>query len=449
MVRKIRFYSILPLIIFSIFLSAKADEALIKQNDTLAICGDSITYANQYSAFINSYLTACMPQLEVKCVKNAVSGETTGRFLLRQEKTCINFYHPTVATICYGMNDGRYGKHSEEAVVEYRRNLTEAVKKFKEAGVRVILGSPGIVGRPQLATTPEYNNALKKLRDVAEEIAKQEKVPFADIHNTMLEALRKMREREGDKFDFCCKDGIHPAQPGQFAMFIAYLNVFGLDGKIAEISLDLPAGKATSTPGQKLISTEKNGAVFEGTRYPFCFYDHIEVLANMRKVAEEMDFFNKHNRFILKAKLPEKGMYKVYWEMWNEKVKRWSGANWSKDKAFSSEELEKGINLAKEFIDNPFRAHFQNITSRIVLQYVLQYSIQSGMMAYKNITVEGNLIQKKKFIEDKLLKPTNSKLTVEVLAKDPHKLVELLDKFVKDGLVPVKYRIRIEKEGTK
>jgi hypothetical protein len=89
---------------------AKAHEPgplLLKQGDRLAIIGDSITEQKMYSRIIENYLTACVPDLNVTVRQYGWSGEKTEGFLRRMDKDCLTF-EPTVATICYGINDARY-----------------------------------------------------------------------------------------------------------------------------------------------------------------------------------------------------------------------------------------------------------------------------------------------------------------------------------------------------
>ena len=55
-------------------------------------------------------------------------------------------FHPTVATTCFGMNDGGYSPMSPDKAKHYREGQTSIVEQCKKAGVRVIVvGSPGCV----------------------------------------------------------------------------------------------------------------------------------------------------------------------------------------------------------------------------------------------------------------------------------------------------------------
>src|ERR1051325_2279335 len=117
----------------------------LKPGDRLAICGDSITEQKMYSRIMEDYLTVCVPQLGVTVRQYGWSGETAPGFLRRMTNDCLRF-EPTIATTCYGMNDHRYRPYEPSIGETYSNASVAIVESFKNAGTRVILGSPGCVG---------------------------------------------------------------------------------------------------------------------------------------------------------------------------------------------------------------------------------------------------------------------------------------------------------------
>jgi hypothetical protein len=117
---------------------------VLKKADRLAICGDSITEQKEYSRIMETYLTVCVPDLQVAVRQYGWGGEVAAGFLGRMTNDCLRF-KPTVATTCYGMNDHRYKAYEEAIGKLYREKQTAIVEAFKANGVRVVLGSPGCV----------------------------------------------------------------------------------------------------------------------------------------------------------------------------------------------------------------------------------------------------------------------------------------------------------------
>ena len=101
--------------------------AVLRQGDRLAICGDSITEQKMYSRIMETYLTVCVPQLDVTVRQFGWSGERAPGFYHRMANDVLRF-KPTVATTCYGMNDHRYQPFTEEIGREYRDNALAIIK---------------------------------------------------------------------------------------------------------------------------------------------------------------------------------------------------------------------------------------------------------------------------------------------------------------------------------
>ncbi len=83
-----------------------------------------------YSRIIETYLTACMPELKITARQYGWSGETAQGFLNRMEKDCLTF-DPTVATLCYGMNDARYRPFDVNNGQWYEDNYSAIVRSSK------------------------------------------------------------------------------------------------------------------------------------------------------------------------------------------------------------------------------------------------------------------------------------------------------------------------------
>src|SRR5882724_6707485 len=187
----------------------------LKPGDRLAICGDSITEQKMYSRIMETYLTVCVPELNVSVRQFGWSGEKAPGFLARMTNDCLRF-KPTIATTCYGMNDHLYRIYTGQIGEAYRSNSTAIVEAFKARGVRVIQGSAGYVGRTlnrkgdNGATMEDLNLNLCQLRNIGLEIAKKEKVGFADVFLPMFVAAHEAQLKYGTNFILSGPDGVHP-----------------------------------------------------------------------------------------------------------------------------------------------------------------------------------------------------------------------------------------------
>jgi lysophospholipase L1-like esterase len=317
----------------------------LEPSDRVAICGDSITEQKQYSVFIEQYLLACQPKAQLRAMQFGWGGETVWGFATRVKNDVLGF-SPTVATTCYGMNDGGYGPLKPEVAQKYRDTTKALIATLKEGGVRaVVIGSPGVVDsttykRPGGAEI--YNKTLGELRDIAREVATEAGVGFADVHGAMLESMTKFKAKYPDK-PFAGGDGVHPGANGHLAMAYAFLKALGADGDIGTITVDLAGNKAEATEGHKVLSAANGTVEIESTRYPFVFSGKAEDSQSPRAAAEFVPFNDDLNRFRLVVN-GVNGKAKVTWG--------------TASKEFSADDLAKGINLAAEFPDNPFAQPF-------------------------------------------------------------------------------------------
>lgn len=333
---------------------------LLEEGDRLAICGDSITEQKMYSRLIETYLTACVPQLKITARQYGWSGEKTDGFLRRMDKDCLTF-KPTVATLAYGMNDSRYRPFDVTNGRWYEDHYTAIVRRFKEHDVRVVVGSPGSAGKiaswvkSRAGNLEQHNIHLCALRDIAMGVAEREDVRFADIFWPMLRAQilapAQHHATEERPYLVAGHDGIHPGWAGQVIMAWSMLRSLGLDGEIGTITVNLTEGSATASDGHQVNSFENGKLKLTSSRYPFCargdLHDHNSIRSGMTLVP----FAAELNRFILKADALPEGKYRVTW-----------GDSF---REYSSDQLSAGVNLAWDFEENPFCRSFDEVDAAV------------------------------------------------------------------------------------
>ena len=329
---------------------------LLKTGDRLAIVGDSITEQKMYSRLIETYLTVCVPELKITARQYGWSGETAEGFLCRMTNDCLRF-HPTVATTCYGMNDYRYRPYDEANARWYRSNYTAIVRAFKAAGSRVVLGSPGCVGKvaswvkSASGTLEEHNLHLCALRNIDLEIAAKERVRFADVFWPMFTAGFEARRKFEPDYAIAGQDGVHPGWAGQLVMAYAYLKAMGLDGELGAFTVNLKTQRAKATKGHVLDRVAGGEFTFTSRRYPFCATGELNKDNSIRSGMTLVPFNQELNRLKLVAKGGAAANYKVTWG--------------EESRVYSAAQLAAGINLADDFARNPFSAAFQKVEEAV------------------------------------------------------------------------------------
>ncbi len=328
----------------------------LKPGDRLAIIGDSITEQKMYSRIIETYLTVCVPQLKITARQFGWSGETAEGFLHRMTNDCLRF-QPTVATLCYGMNDFRYRGYTDDIGNWYSNNYSAVVLSLKDAGARVVLGCAGAVGKVppwaanNHATMDDMNLSLCHLRNIDVAMAQKYDVRFADVFWPLLTEGFAAKQEYGENYMLSGPDGVHPHWAGHLIMAYAFLKSMGLDGDIGTFTVDLGANQASVSEGHKLDTFANGTLTITSSRYPFCATGEANSDNSIRSGMALVPFNQELNRLTLIVKNGTAARYKVTWG--------------KQARSYSAAELAAGINLAADFAENPFSDAFGKVDAAV------------------------------------------------------------------------------------
>jgi len=367
---------------------AHSASSILKKGDRVAIAGDSITEQKLYSKYMETYLLACRPDLDLKVIQLGWSGERAPGFERRMDNDLM-FWRPDVVTTCYGMNDGRYRAYEDGIGETYLNAMREIVSRLKAAGATIVVGSPGPVDshsydvrRPSApAKANVYNQNLATLAGLAKDIAVENGMPYADVNGVMTEAMRKAKAEHGVEYHVAGRDGVHPRENGHLVMAYAFLKAMDLDGSIGSIKVDW--GKnAIASAGHTVTSVVGGAVTLESSRYPFCFSGDPSSPESTVSILSSVPFQPNLNRLTLSvANLPAAGA-----------VVTWGEA----EKSFTRDQLASGINLAAEFLDNPFSAPFAAVMEAVAEKqryetFMTKYTINRFPSLRSNFTEDADV----------------------------------------------------------
>ena len=349
--------------LFAPVASAQKPRFQLQDGDIIALCGDSITSNGTYPAFLEMYQLLCSPRPKVTYMNFGRWGEVAAQFPPFMDKNVLPA-KPTVAAICYGMNNCRSSKvMSEKSAEAWADSIKVVTERFKKNGARqIVLASPGCVDSNFFAlsqTAPFDRQAmeatqknLSMLRDSARKLAAREGLIFADMHTPMVEVMAKAQTRYGKEYAFAGGrgDGVHPGSAGHLVMAWVYLKAMGYDGAIGTVTVQLDKASAQASEGHKVLSLRNGVVALESTRSPFCFLGDRKNPKNdatgdsTRSVVDLFPFNDDLNRLTLTVRGAKAKRLRITWGV--------------HAKEFDAAALEKGVNLAAEFLDNPFCVPF-------------------------------------------------------------------------------------------
>ena len=346
-----------------------ADDPVLGKGDRLAIIGDSITEQKLYSKYIETYLLACYPELEIQSFQFGWGGERAPGFANRMENDLVP-WKPDVVTTCYGMNDGSYRAYTAQIGRAYEQGMRKIVDRMKATGATVVVGSPGVVDSYTWArNNPDfdqvYNDNLEQLGRIANRLAKENKFPYADVFGTMKKTMVSAKAALGQEYPVAGGDGVHPGRNGHLVMAYAFLKALGLDGDLGSITLDVSTGKAQASGGHRVVSRSGGMVTIESSRYPFCFSGNDKDPNGTRSILPHLPFNTELNRFMLTVS-----------NLQTAADVKFGGST----KSFSKQQLSDGINLAAEFPENPFVGPFNQVLNAVAQKQVFETQMIKGLI---------------------------------------------------------------------
>ena len=222
---------------------AAQTKPLLRAGDRMVSLGDSITEQRIYTRYVMNYFTLRYPGAHVSFRNAGWGGDTAPGGLARLERDVLSL-KPTVVSICFGMNDGRYTAFDQANYDQYMAGMHGLVSELKKARVKVVLLTVGCVDPDRNAGLQGYNDTLAALAKGVKELAVSEKLPVFDLHSLMLDV--QTRAKKDDPGFTMIPDGVHPSQPGQAVMAYALLKALGCSRQPS--ALWIRADKARAVP---------------------------------------------------------------------------------------------------------------------------------------------------------------------------------------------------------
>lgn len=396
----------------------------LKIGARVAIAGDSITQQKIYTRFIEDYLLMCAPEIQAEVCQLGRSGETAQGFLRRMDND-LEWFKPDMVTLFYGMNDATRGV--------YVPPMKKIAEKLKAGGIPAFIVSPGAMdtyfgNRGGDRNYPVgFNKEQGLMGEEAKKIAAENGLGFIDLHSPLLDVMAKAKERYRPNYDVCGGDGVHPRPNGHLIIAWAILKGLGVSGDIGTITVAMQGG-SKATEGHKILADDNGTIMIESSRYPFCFLDkakllspdQVNVAGGTVGILPCLPFNEDLNRFRLVVTGFE----------WDKAKVTWGTAS----KVFSKQDLEKGINLAAEFLDNPFKNAFAKVDSAVLKKQ------NSETILIKNV-MGGIPLPPPKPAADSTVPPVTPKLTKEQAIEQRSELM----KAAREAVQPVRHQITITK----
>jgi lysophospholipase L1-like esterase len=248
------------------FIATARAEFALRDGDTVAFLGDSITAARGYTKIVEHYTLMRFPDRKVRFVNAGQGGDTASGCLERLERDVFS-KGATVVTVAFGINDIGWGtKADDEHKQRYLDGIRTIVTRCQEKKVRPIICSPAI-----LHQDPEEGEQgfLQNMTDEGLALAKSMGAGTIDLQRGMRAIQRKVVEanksaKPEDQVRLHVKDGIHLDDMGQVAMAYAMLKGLGAPEEVSSAVIDVKAMQGNASQGCRIGGLElvKDGVKF-------------------------------------------------------------------------------------------------------------------------------------------------------------------------------------------
>lgn len=225
-------------LVVAVSLASAQQPFALKDGDTIAMLGDSITAQHLHSSYIEAYVLTRYPGWQLRFRNAGVGGDTVPKGLARLDYDVLA-WKPTIVTIELGMNDSGGGPGT---VAPYLDQMKTLIGRLRAAGVQPVFitaspvndgtGSANLAGR---------NVTLDKMATEIVKLSQAEKLPVTDLFHGVLDLWAA--NRHGADLNLQ-GDGVHPGPPGQLTMAWGCLKGLGLPSLVSEAKIGVAEGKA-------------------------------------------------------------------------------------------------------------------------------------------------------------------------------------------------------------
>jgi lysophospholipase L1-like esterase len=218
--------------------SAAAAELELKQGDRIVFLGDSITAGGVrekgYVTLVSQAIAGQHADLGVEVIGAGISGNKVPDCQERLQRDVLD-KKPTVVVIYIGINDvWHWSRNAGTPKEDFEKGLLDLIQRSREAGARVILCTPSVIGEKTDGSNPS-DEMLDEYSAISRKVAEQTGVKLLDLREKFL-AYLKTHNQANEAKNVLTTDGVHLNDAGNRFVADCVLQALGVasaaDGKL-------------------------------------------------------------------------------------------------------------------------------------------------------------------------------------------------------------------------
>ena len=193
---------------------------MVAKKKKVLFFGDSITQAavqpDGYIDVLNKTLEQKGKSNKYELIGAGISGNKVTDLQKRLEKDVLS-KKPDVVIIYIGINDVWHFTHPNTngqgtPVDKFESGLTDVITQIKQAGAKVILCTPSVIGEKADGTNPQ-DKMLDEYADISRKVAKATGSQLCDLRKAFVDYLKTNNTSNQDK-NILTSDGVHLNKAG-------------------------------------------------------------------------------------------------------------------------------------------------------------------------------------------------------------------------------------------
>jgi len=204
----------------------------LKQGERIVFLGDSITQAGAgaggYVTLAKEALAKKYPDRGIEIIGAGVSGNRVPDLEARLDRDVIE-NKPTLVVIYIGINDVWHSLQNRgTSKADFEQGLRRIIKRIQEAGARVILCTPSVIGEKTDGSNP-LDAMLDEYSQISRTVARETHSRLLDLRRQFIAQL-KANNKENVDNKVLTDDGVHLNAAGN--RFVAERMLEAVEGRI-------------------------------------------------------------------------------------------------------------------------------------------------------------------------------------------------------------------------
>jgi len=232
---------------------SKPGEFALRDGDTVAFLGDSITAAQTYGKIIEEYTLLRYPERKIRFFNAGWGGDTAEGGLKRLQRDVID-RGATVVTVAYGVNDIGWGLWADEQHKQiYLDSIRGIVEACKAKGIRVYICSAAATGANPSKAEGDF---LQTMCDEGMAISRSMGEGSIDVLGAMRDIQKKIwkvneatTDTKKKPITLHAADTVHLNDSGHIAMAYVILKGLGAPADVSSVTLSATDPKSVVAQG--------------------------------------------------------------------------------------------------------------------------------------------------------------------------------------------------------